>query len=136
MATASAQAGDNWKASGVGTTQPGDGVDVDDFSATSSHLGRVTGEGYHVLNPVDFTFVGQEIWTAANGDILIVNMSGQIFPSGDPDFPYGFVAHLVIDGGTGRLANARGEGMMSGGFTGVPGDFYFDVRGSLHPQGK
>jgi len=34
------------------------------------------------------------------------------------------------------LADARGAAMMSGGFTGVPGDFYFDVAGSLHPQGK
>jgi hypothetical protein len=125
----------NWKGGGVGATSPEAGVDVDAFSGRSSHLGNFTGEGFHVLNPADFTFAGQATWTADNGDSLDVTYAGQIFLSGDPDNPFGFVAELVADGGTGRLSKAQGRAVMTGGFTGVPGDFYFDIEGTLHPNG-
>jgi len=130
-----AQAGENWRGGGIGTTRPEGGVHVDSFSGQSTRLGRFTGSGFHVLNP-DFTFVGQATWTAANGDTLKVTYSGQVFPSGDPDYPYGFFAELVAVGGTGRLADARGQATMTGAFTGVPGDLFFDVDGALHPRGK
>ena len=105
--------------------------DVDVFGGKSSQLGRFTAEGSHVLNPVDFTFAGEAVWTAANGDELWVTFSGQLFPSDDPDFPFGVVGFLDVDGGTGRFAKARGRAAMSGGFTGVPGDFYLDFQGTL-----
>jgi hypothetical protein len=115
----------NWKASGTGTTRPEGGVDVDTFRGGSAHLGRFTGEGFHVLNPVTFTFTGQATWTASNGDTLRVTYAGQVFLTGDPVYPFGFTADLVAAGGTGRLA-----------FTGVPGDFFFSVEGTLHPNGR
>src|SRR5262245_46054723 len=121
----------NWKGGGTGTTQPEGGVDVDAFSGKSSQLGPFTGMGFHVLNPVDFTFAGQATWTAANGDTLEVTFAGQVFLTGDPDFPFGFDATLVADGGTGRFAEAQGQAVMTGAFTGVPGDFYFEFEGPL-----
>jgi hypothetical protein len=133
--TALADGPPNWKGGGTGTTRPEGGVDVDAFSGRSSHLGRFTGEGFHVLNPADFTFAGEATWTAANGDTLAVTYTGQIFLTGDPDFPFGFEAVLVAEGGTGRLARARGRAVMTGAFTGVPGELYFDFEGTLHPKG-
>jgi hypothetical protein len=127
----------NWKGEGAGTTRPEGGVDVDAFSGRSSHLGRFTGAGFHVLNPNDFTFVGQATWTASNGDTLALTYTGQVFfPSGDPDFPFGFEAVLVAEGGTGRLSGARGRAVMTGAFTGIPGELYFEFKGTLHPKGK
>jgi hypothetical protein len=131
----------NWRGGGTGTTTPVDivevgFVDADTFSGHSTLLGRFTGKGFHVLNLTTFEFEGQATWTAANGDTLEVTYAGQVFPSDDPDYPFGFVATLTAIGGTGRLAEARGNAAMTGGFTGVPGKFYFDVEGSLHPRGK
>lgn len=137
-ATAADPVPPDWIASGTGSTAPDPerGIDVDAFSGRSSHLGNFTGEGFHVLNPLDFTFAGQAAWTAANGDKLFASYTGQVFPSGDPDYPYGFVATLVADGGTGRLAGADGIAVMTGGFTGIPGRLYFDVDGTMLPNGK
>ena len=51
--------------------------------------------------------------------------AGFLFPSGDPDFPFGFIAILEAEGGTGRLSNAQGSAVMQGAFSGVPGEFFF-----------
>ena len=56
--------------------------------------------------------------------------------SGDPDFPFGFEAVLVAEGGTGRLANARGTAVMTGAFTGVPGNCTSTSRGHCIPAGS
>jgi hypothetical protein len=108
-------------------------TDLDEFSGHSSHLGEVTGTGQHSLNLVDFTFEGDATYVAANGDELHVVYSGQLFPSENAEFPFGFLANVEIIGGTGRFTDASGGGVMSGGFTGdVPvGDFYLNVEGAL-----
>ena len=138
--TPAAEAGENWRVSGTGTTEASDvaGVDLDHFSGDSTLLGRYTGEGYHILNPVDFTFVGEATYMAANGDELHVEYSGQLFPSGDADFPFGFIAEVNAVGGTGRLADARGTAVMTGGYEGPfsGAKLYFNLEGTLHPQGK
>jgi hypothetical protein len=130
-----ARAGDdppNWTGGGVGTTTPdGSGHDVDAFAGRSSHLGRVVGSGFHVLNPANFTFAGQAVWTASNGDQLYVTFEGSIFFSDDATYPFGFMAELVAQGGTGRFAGAQGQALMTGGFTGIPGDFFYDFAGTL-----
>jgi hypothetical protein len=108
-------------------------TDIDAFGGNSSHLGKFTGVGYHVLDLHTFQFAGVATYTAANGDILSIAYKGQLFPSGDETFPYGIVANVEIQGGTGRFASATGGGKMTGGFTGeVPvGGFYFDIEGTL-----
>ena len=124
----------NWRGGGTGSTAPAGPVHADELAGKSTHLGRFTGAGAHVLY-ADFTFDGWATWTAANGDTLDVVYAGQVFPSGDPDYPYGFVAELWAVGGTGRLAGASGAAAMTGAFTGVPGDLYFEIEGTLRVGG-
>jgi hypothetical protein len=147
-ATGAEKAPPDWKASAAGaSTLQGvivrDGVpylvDRDFFQGTSSHLGRFTGEGFHFLNLVDLSsFDGFAVWTASNGDELHVTFAGNLFvPSGDPDFPFGAIADFQAVGGTGRFADARGSGVLTGAFTGDPlRAYYFDVQGTIHPQGR
>jgi len=141
LTASAAPAGDdpprpNWNATATGTTRPGHGMDLDSFAGLSTHLGRFTGEGHHVLNPVDFTFVGEATWTAADGATLRVMYTGQLFLSGDPVYPFGFVADCCVAGGTGRLAGATGDAVMTGALTGLPGEYYFDIEGTLHLAGR
>lgn len=140
LSVATLHAGDpppNWKGNGTGITypDPDTGVHIDVVKGKSTHLGRYTGEGYHILY-ADFSFAGQAIWTASNGDSLSVTYVGQVFLSGDPDYPFGFVAVLTATGGTGRLAGAHGVAAMTGAFTGVPGNDYFDFQGNFTVNGK
>jgi hypothetical protein len=144
LAAQEVRAGDktppNWKVTALGTTVgPGDGTigpDVDSFAGTSTHLGACTGAGYHYLNVSHFpaTFQGVAAYTAANGDQLLVEYQGAITAI-DPTTPflYRFQADVQIVGGTGRLAHATGGGVMTGGFTGVPGEIQFQVLGTLKP---
>jgi hypothetical protein len=128
----------NWKVSSLGSTDgPGDGSigpDVDRFHGNSSHLGAFTGAGMHYLNVNDFTFVGTAAYTAADGDQLWVQYQGAINGI-DPTSVYFFLfqANVQVVGGTGRLAHATGGGVMTGAFTGVPGDLKFEVLGTLKP---
>ncbi len=125
----------NWLAWSYGSTAPaGNGTDVDEFIGLSTHLGFFCGDGFHALNPLDFTFEGEATWTAIDGAKLYVRYAGQVFPSGDPDFPFGFVAEITAVGGTRHLARTTGSGVMTGGFTGVPGEFYFEVEGNLRTR--
>jgi hypothetical protein len=126
----------NWKGGGTGTTRPDGIFDDDAFSGKSSHLGQFTGQGFHLLNPENFTFAGQATWTASNGDTLDVTYEGQIFFSGDPDFPFGFDAELQAIGGNGHFSGAQGNAAMSGAFTGIPGEFYFNFEGTLQSDAK
>ncbi len=126
----------NWKGEATGTTRPVGIYDVDAFGGSSSHLGRFTAAGFHLLDPVDFTFAGQATWTASNGDTLDVTFAGYIFFTGDANYPFGFAGEFQADGGTGRFANAWGSAAMSGAFTGIPGELYFSFEGTLHSDGK
>lgn len=126
----------NWKLAAAGNTVPandGSGLDLDSFAGHSTHLGRFTGTGFHMLHP-DSTFDGFATYTAANGDQLDVIYSGYIVSF--EEFPFPVAAKFQIVGGTGRLANAEGQAAMTGGFTGVPGDLFFELQGTLHPKGK
>lgn len=140
LSTPAARADDpvppNWVGRLTGVTWPDGGVHRDAFGGTASHVGRFTGEGYHVLDPVTFTFVGEATWTAADGSTLAVAFTGFVFPTGDLDYPFGAVMDLAVVGGTGRLAGASGSAVLTGAFTGVPGELYFGIAGTLHPQGK
>ena len=50
---------------------------------------------------------------------------------GDPD-P---VASERSHDETGRFAGAQGQAALTGGFTGIPGDFFFDFEGTLKLAG-
>lgn len=144
LAAPVASAGENWRVRGAGVTEATDvpGTDLDFFSGHSTLLGRYTGEGFHLLSP-DFSFVGEATYTAANGDELHVEYSGLLSfdpndPDFDPDFPFTFVAEVNVVGGTGRLADAQGTAVMTGGYEGPfsGAKLFFNLEGTLHPQGK
>jgi hypothetical protein len=128
----------NWKVRGTGFTDgPGDGSapDVDEFSGISSHLGRFTGEGAHLLDPLTGMFEGYAIYTAADGAELWVEYAGGITGIDvTQPFPFEFAAQIEIVGGSGRLQKASGGGVMTGAFTGVPGELYFFIEGTLDPR--
>ncbi len=130
----------NWKLSAAGSTAPADdesGIDLDRFAGTSTHLDRFTGVGAHLLNPEDYTFVGFATYTAADGDELDVVYTGSIVGI-DPEaeFIYSVVGKFDVVGGTGRFTHAEGHAKMTGGFTGVPGDLFFELRGTLKLKRK
>lgn len=122
----------NWLAVGYATTTPdGNGNDVDEMIGLSTHVGLFCGTGLHRLNPTDLTFAGHATWTALDGSKLYLEYTGQLFQSDDPYYPYGFTAEIHPVGGTRRLAGARGSAVMTGGLTGVPGEFYFVIEGNI-----
>jgi hypothetical protein len=138
-AAAAAQAAPlNWKVSGTGSTVPADdgtGRDIDEFSGISSHLGRFTGEGAHLLDPLTGMFEGYATYVAADGAELWVEYTGGITGVDfTQPFPFEFAAQIEIVGGTGRLATASGGGVMTGAFSGVPGELYFVIEGTLDPR--
>ena len=53
---------------------------------------------------------GFGILTAANGDVLYLEISGAVLPSDDPDYDFEFQDAFQFTGGTGRFAGATGEG--------------------------
>ncbi|MGH7483522.1 MAG: hypothetical protein ACRELV_15330 [Longimicrobiales bacterium] len=54
---------------------------------------------------------GFGILTAANGDELFFEISGEVVPSTDPAYDFEFQDAFTFVGGTGRFAGATGEGM-------------------------
>lgn len=77
-----------------------------------SHLGRTKYEGVLELDLVARTQRGERTLTAANGDELHLVTVGTSAPSG-PGL-VSFTATFTIVGGTGRFANATGQGVAQG----------------------
>lgn len=51
--------------------------------------------------------------TAANGDMLHLEISGAVLPSDHPDYDFEFQDPFHFTGGTGRFAGATGEGLTA-----------------------
>lgn len=100
--------------SGLGGTLTGSG--------TATHLGAVTVSAAHCATPTGRGSVaisqGALVFTAANGDVLTADFMGTISPFPDDLQKNTFVGSFLITGGTGRFANAEGDGLLSGAFTG------------------
>lgn len=128
----------NWRGSGFGFTEPNSknpDVDCQIFSGRSSHIGRFTATGCHEID-ADSNLSGTATLEAHNGHQLNVSYEGFVFASDDPNFPLGFTACLKTDGGTGRFRRAKGSAIMTGAFSGSPGEFFFDFQGTFHPRGR
>jgi len=78
-----------------------------DGSATghATHLGRFTVEFPHTVNFATRTGEGTFTFTAANGDTLTADFTGQA----QPGPIVSIVEHATITGGTGRFAGATGS---------------------------
>lgn len=91
-------------------------------SGTATHLGAVTINAPHCAMPTRGGSVaisrGEITFTAANGDTLTADFMGTISPFPGDLETNTFVGNFVITGGTGRFANAEGDGLLSGTLSG------------------
>ena len=85
---------------------------IDTGTCQLSHLGRTKYEGVLELDLVARTQRGERTLTAANGDEVHLTTVGTSAPAG-PGL-VSFTATFTIVGGTGRFANATGEGRAEG----------------------
>src|SRR5262249_21321618 len=81
-------------------------VDID-AGGNATHLGLFTVEIPHLVDLTTRTATGYYVFTAANGDTLIAEFTGQAGPSDIPGVPR-IVEVATITGGTGRFAGATG----------------------------
>ncbi len=82
-------------------------VDVE-ASGKATHLGKFTLDIPHVVNRANSTAVGSYEFTAANGDTLTADFTGQASPTATPGVLY-IEETATITGGTGRFAGATGN---------------------------
>jgi hypothetical protein len=78
-------------------------------TGNATHLGRFTVEITHVVNTVARTVTGSYEFTAANGDTLIADVTGQFGPTVENPRVLRSVEAATITGGTGRFAGATGS---------------------------
>jgi hypothetical protein len=96
----------------------------------ATHLGRFTLDVPHVVDPATRTGVGLYIFTAANGDMLIAQFTGQATPIVGTDLLY-IVEAATITGGTGRFDGASGDFTAHRLFDTVEGTTVGDFDGSI-----
>jgi hypothetical protein len=105
-------------------------VDVE-AEGNATHLGRFTLDIPHKVNLSNSTAVGSYEFTAANGDMVFADFTGQATPTSTPGV-VSIVETATITGGTGRFAGA------SGGFTSerlydrVQGTTIGSFEGTIH----
>ncbi|WP_151637527.1 hypothetical protein [Noviherbaspirillum aerium] len=91
-------------------------------SGTATHLGAVTISATHCAMPTRGGSVaisqGVITLTAANGNILTADFMGTISPFPSDLQTNTFVGSFLITGGTGRFADAEGDGLLSGALSG------------------
>lgn len=97
----------------------------------SAHLGRFTALQRHCLNPTTFTFNnGVLTYTGANGDELEGTYSGSLAPTPDPMIVE-INGQFAFNGGTGRFANAEGNGAATGRLDVTNGNFILFLDGTI-----
>jgi hypothetical protein len=77
-------------------------------SGNATHLGHYTVTYEFEVDIPTLTGIGTFHFIAANGDSLFTDVTGQAFPTDDPDVLFGVTMHTVV-GGTGRFDGATGE---------------------------
>jgi hypothetical protein len=82
-------------------------VDVN-AQGNATHLGRFTLDIPHLVNPATRIATGSYLFTAANGDTLYAEFTGQATPTATPGVLY-IEETATITGGTGQFAGATGS---------------------------
>jgi hypothetical protein len=77
-----------------------------------THLGKTQFFADQIANIAGGTLTGSNVFTAANGDQLFATNSGSLGPPVSGILAVG--GAVTFTGGTGRFANASGEGQFSG----------------------
>jgi hypothetical protein len=96
-----------------------------------THLGKVSSETYQCAgnNPWGIPVLwAQEVMTAANGDQLFIFNPGSLPPALIPEGSL-WGMYVEFTGGTGRFANATGDGILHGtlDFVTMVGEFWIDA---------
>jgi hypothetical protein len=79
-----------------------------EWTGNATHLGRFTVENPQTVNVLTHRESGSFEFTAANGDTVTADESGQGFLTETPGV-LSIVEHATITGGTGRFAGATGS---------------------------
>ena len=77
-------------------------------TGNATQLGQFTLAIPHLVNRATRTAIGSYQFTAANGDTLSADFTGQATPTATPGVIY-IVETATITGGTGRFAGATGS---------------------------
>jgi hypothetical protein len=99
-------------------------------SGKASHLGKFTVDIPHVVNAAKGTAAGSYEFTAADGDTLTADFTGQGTPSGTPGV-LAIVETATITGGTGRFAGATGSFTVKRLFDTIAGETAGSFEGTI-----
>jgi hypothetical protein len=96
----------------------------------ATHLGNFTLVIPHVVNRANSTAIGFYEFTAANGDTLTADFTGQATPTSTPGVLY-IEETATITGGTGRFAGATGSFTTERSFDTVAGTTTGSFKGTI-----
>lgn len=96
------------------------------LDGTANHLGRLHGMVVYYIDLNTGAFEGTAYKVAADGDILYESLEGQFL---DPNLTTA-IGTFAFDGGTGRFANASGDGVFYSEFS-SPTEATVDVDARL-----
>jgi hypothetical protein len=108
-------------------------VDIE-ASGKATHLGKFTVEIPHVVNRTNSTASGSYEFTAANGDMLFAEFTGQAMPTATPGVLY-IEETATITGGTGRFAGATGSFEIERWFDTIAGTTTGTFEGTISSPG-
>lgn len=106
-------------------------------TGNGTHFGKISFKGADCITPIDnyFTFEGEFILAAANGDKLTGNYDGLFVPiNSGPTYSISD-ATFEITGGTGRFAQATGSGELQGTQDTTTGDGTLNADGTMSNLG-
>jgi hypothetical protein len=104
-------------------------VDVD-ATGNATHLGQFSLAIPHIVNRANGTAIGTYEFTAANGDTLSADFTGQATPTAIPGVLY-IEETVTITGGTGRFAGATGSFTVERLFDTITGTTVGSFEGTI-----
>jgi hypothetical protein len=110
-----------------------DQVDVE-ATGNATHLGEFTLDIPHIANHSNGTAIGSYEFTAANGDSVFADFTGQATPTSTPGVLY-IVETATITGGTGRFAGASGSFICERLFDRIAGTTIGSFEGTISSPG-
>jgi hypothetical protein len=110
-----------------------DQVDVE-ATGNATHLGVFMLDIPHIVNHANGTAIGSYEFTAANGDTVFADFTGQATPTSTPGVLY-IVETVTITGGTGRFAGAGGSFICERLFDRIAGTTSGSFDGTISSPG-
>ena len=104
-------------------------------AGNATHLGQFTVAVPHLVNRSNSTAAGSYEFTAANGDTLTADFTGQAMPTDTPGVLY-IEEVATITGGTGRFAGATGSFAVERWFDTVAGTTVGSFEGTISSAGS